>query len=76
MKIDELLKLPFFQKCIFKNYYNKQEILGRGDEIEDIYQIAVEERELVKLPSSLSKTGYFVWPTYDTVIFCIKKEEK
>lgn len=76
MKIEELLKLPFFQKCVFKNYYDKKEILGPGDEIEDIYQMAVEERELVKIPSSLSTTGHFVWPTYDTVIFCIKKEEE
>ena len=74
MKIDELLKLPFFQKCVFKNYYNKQEILGRGDEIEDIYQIAVEEGEPYKIPSSGSKTGYFLYPTYNTVVYCIKEE--
>lgn len=48
MKIDELLKLPFFQKCIFKNYFNKQEILGREDEIKDIHIIAVEDGEPYK----------------------------
>jgi len=76
MKIEELLKLPFFQKCIFKNYYNRQEELGRGDEIEDIDYIAVEEGEPIKIPSSNSTTGFFLQPNFINVVYCIKKEEE
>lgn len=76
MKIDELLKLPFFQKCVFKNYFNKQEILGRWDEIEDIHIIAIENGEPYKIPTNASTTGYFLYPTYNTVVYCIKKEEE
>lgn len=76
MKIDELLKLLFFQKCIFKNFFNKQEILGRGDEIKDIDHIGIEEGEPVKLPSGTSSTGYYLLPNSVVVVYCIKEEEK
>ena len=76
MKIAELLKLPFFQKCVFKNYLNKQEILGRGDEIEDIDHIEIEEDEPIKIPSSTSTTGYYLLPTSVVAVYCIKKEEE
>jgi hypothetical protein len=59
MKIEELLKLPFFNKCVFKNYFNKQEILGCGDEIEDIDHMEIEEGEPIKIPSDTSTTGFF-----------------
>lgn len=76
MKIKELLKLPFFQRCVFKNFYNKQELLGDYDEIKDIYEIAVEEGEPCKKPTHASTTGFFLLPTYYTVVYCIKKEEE
>lgn len=76
MKIGELLKLPFFQKCIFKNIFNKQEILGCGDEIEDIYEIAFEEGEPSKIPADTSSTGFYLLPNYATVVYCVKKEEE
>ena len=76
MRIDELLNLPFFQKCVFKNYFNSQEILGRGDEIENIDNITVEEGEPIKIPSSNSTTGFFLQPNFINVVYCIKKEEK
>ena len=76
MKIDELLKIPFFQKCIFKNYFNIQEELGRWDEIEDINNITIEEGEPIKIPSNNSTTGFFLQPNFVNVVYCIKKEEK
>lgn len=76
MRIDELLKLPFFQKCIFKNFYNKQEILGRGDEIKDIDHLGIEEGEPIKLPSDNSATGYYLLSNPVVVVYCIKEEEK
>jgi hypothetical protein len=76
MKIDELLKLPFFQKCIFKNYFNKQEILGCGDEIEDIDHMEIEEGEPIKIPTNDSTTDFFLQPNFINVVYCIKKEEE
>ena len=75
MKIDDLLKLPFFQKCVFKNYFNKQEILGRGDEIEDIDHVEIEEGEPIKIPTNNSTTGFFLQPKFITVVYCIKEDE-
>lgn len=76
MKIDELLKLPFFRKCVFKNYYDKNEILTHFDEIEDVEYITVEEGEPIEIPSNNSTTGFFLQPNFVTVVYCIKKEEK
>lgn len=76
MKIEELLKLPFFQKCVFKNYYDINEILTHFDEIEDIDNITIEEGEPIKIPSNNSTTGFFLQPNFITVVYCIKKEEK
>lgn len=72
MKIDELLKLPFFQKCIFKNVFNKQEILGRGDEIKDIDYMKIEQGEPIKTPSATSSTGYYLLTKPVVVVYCIK----
>ena len=75
MKIEELLKLPFFQKCIFKNHFNKQEILGRGDVIEDIDYLGIEEGEPLKIPSDTSSTGFYLLHNPVVVVYCVKKKE-